>query len=192
MTSDSHNKKNMNEQDASSLFVDLTLGTLSRFWNEGLANDIEKTLNLKNNLKDNARAKFEFAMAFLALQMNTLFKRLDHGRAKRMRNFVFNYLNKSMNYDKYATELIKKYEKIISDYPSFNYPAKYNIPPLGNLSEAIGIALADAFGGKPTIDIEGETFYNIFSICILGDTLLTFSTDWNWKSFLESICLNSE
>jgi len=177
----------MTEEKASCLFVDLTLGTISRFWKEGMAEDIETTLTLENNLKNNTQAKFEFAMAFLALQMNTLFHVVGENHAKRMRTHVLNYLRSSMHNDNYAVAILQKYEDVISNYPKFTYTAQYNIPPLSNLSEAFGIVLADAFGGKTTMQIGSETFYNIFTISVLGDGLLMFAVDWNWKKFLEPV-----
>ena len=36
------NKKQVSEKDACCLFVDLTLGAISRFWQEGMAADIEE------------------------------------------------------------------------------------------------------------------------------------------------------
>lgn len=187
MNSNMQSKKRMTEEEASCLFVDLTLGTISRFWKEGMADDIEKTLSLENNLKNNTQAKFEFVIAFLALQMNTLFHILGENRAKRMRRHILNYLKISMDNDNYAVDSMQKYESVISNYPKITYAAQYNIPPLNNLSEALGIVLADAFGGNTTIQVDDVTIYNIFSISILGDGLLLFSVDWNWKKFLEPI-----
>lgn len=177
----------MSEKDACSLFIDLTFRTIDRFWHEGMANDLENILQLETNLKDNEIASFEFAMAFLALQMNTLFHILEKNKAERMRNTVLECLRTKMDNDTYAIDLIEKYEKVISKYPKLDYPAQYYVPPLDNLSEAIGIVLSDAFGGKTTIEIEGKAVYNIFKITVLGDSLLLFSTSWNWKKFLESV-----
>jgi len=177
----------ISEKEACSLFIDLTFRTIKRFWHEGMANDLEKTLHLETNLKDNEIASFEFTMAFLALQMNTLFYILEKNRAERMRNFVLECLRTKMNNDTYAVDLIEKYETVISKYPKFDYPAKYYVPHLDNLTEAIGIVLADAFGAKTTVEIEGKAAYNIFEIAVLGSSFLLFSVSWNWKKFLESV-----
>jgi len=191
------NKLQINEKEAALLFIDNTCVFTKKFWEDGLAADIGKVLSLNKNLKEDVWSLFYFTHVFIALQMDTLFHVLPKEQAIRIRRHVYDNLwpHDIVNRDD-ARDTVEKFEKIVSDFPNYDngFPVKtaYHIPPLANVSEAIGVGLSDYLDLDLIIEVNGEKFYNIASICILGDVFILCSKSWNWKIFLEKVELIME
>ncbi len=183
-------KLQINEKEAALFFIDNTYVFTKKFWEDGLAADIEKVLSLKKNLKDDTWSLFYFSHAFIAIQMSTLFLIFTKDQASKIRRYVYDNLwpHDIVTQDD-ARDTVEKFEKIFSDFPNYDngFPIKtaHHIPPLENVSEAIGVGLSDYLDLDLIIEVNGKKFYNIASICILGDILILCSKSWNWKIFLE-------
>jgi hypothetical protein len=184
-----YRRENVSEQEAAELFITLSIGAVNRAWPK-LLELLKESINL--DLKNDVRIKFEFAMAFVVLQENTLKMLTPKDKGILIRNHILDYLVKCYEGNDYGKNLILKYEDIIQKYPHIDYPQKYLTPTINNLTEAIGIYFCDLFGETATITVEhptiagaNQTIYDLVTAQIVGDYLLALSLDWNWEKFFK-------
>lgn len=199
-TQETNEKKKMGGKEAAALFVDMSLMTVDKNWKE-LSVFLEKLMETK--IEDELTAKFEYAMALIAVQMQALPKLLPMAQALRVRNHLMEYLQSKSEEGRYAIDLIKKYEeawnygkdiidekRAVRDKDKFN--ARYEPPHFNSPLEAVGMVLSDTFYDRTSVEIKGgeKRTYNISTIQLLGESLVKFGG--YWQKFLSKTELTPE
>jgi len=165
-------KKKLSEIEAAGQFVLMVTKGVQQHWPE-IASELKGMFQAEDLISDDQYASFEFVLAVIATQLQTLPNLLTADQASRVREYVMQCIS-SPELKAYPREAIQEYQN------AWDQSLQQGEPPFYGIASV----LFDKLECRSTVEVRETRFKSPLLLTALSEKVVTFGGPW-WKTMTQ-------